>query len=72
MVKSLHLHKSPAIYHEADIVISFYGEPITHHRVKEWWNAPLRTGDTSPFFLVDLAVPRDIEGEVSELDDAYL
>ncbi|MCJ8272634.1 MAG: glutamyl-tRNA reductase, partial [Psychrosphaera sp.] len=26
----------------------------------------------SPIFLVDLAVPRDIEGQVGEIEDAYL
>jgi len=32
----------------------------------------LRARRHKPVFMVDLAVPRDIEPEVSELDDAYL
>ena len=56
---------------EADIVISSTAarEPVlTHAMVADAIAARRRR----PMFLVDLAVPRDIEAEVSALEDVYL
>jgi glutamyl-tRNA reductase len=56
---------------EADIVISSTAarEPVlTHTMVADAIQARRRR----PMFLVDLAVPRDIEAEVSALEDVYL
>jgi glutamyl-tRNA reductase len=56
---------------EADIVISCTASPsalIT----KAVAAAALRTRRRRPIFMVDLAVPRDIEPEVAELEDIYL
>ena len=56
---------------EADIVISCTASPgalIT----KVAAAAALRTRRRRPIFMVDLAVPRDIEPEVAELEDIYL
>jgi len=56
---------------EADIVISCTSSPsalIT----KVAAAAALRTRRRRPIFMVDLAVPRDIEPEVAELEDIYL
>ncbi|HST28134.1 MAG TPA: glutamyl-tRNA reductase [Rudaea sp.] len=56
---------------EADIVISSTAsrEPVlTHAMVADAIAARRRR----PMFLVDLAVPRDIEAEVSTLEDVYL
>lgn len=56
---------------EADIVISSTASPapvITYDAVK----AALRARRRKPMFMVDIAVPRDIEPEVAELEDIYL
>jgi glutamyl-tRNA reductase len=55
----------------ADIVISSTGSPvpmITRDSVA----AALRTRRRRPIFMVDLAVPRDIEPAVAGLEDVYL
>ncbi|GAB3022873.1 glutamyl-tRNA reductase [Bowmanella dokdonensis] len=56
---------------EADIVISSTASqlPILGKGVVE---RALKQRRHKPMFLVDLAVPRDIEAEVADLDDAYL
>lgn len=56
---------------EADIVISSTASPtpiITHDAVR----SALRARRRKPMFMVDIAVPRDIESEVAELEDVYL
>jgi glutamyl-tRNA reductase len=56
---------------EADIVISSTASPtpvITYDAVR----AALRTRRRKPIFMVDIAVPRDIEAEVGKLEDIYL
>jgi glutamyl-tRNA reductase len=56
---------------EADIVISSTASPvpvITHKAVK----AALKARRRRPMFMVDIAVPRDIEPEVAQLEDVYL
>ncbi len=56
---------------EADIVISSTASPtpvITYEAVR----AALRTRRRKPIFMVDIAVPRDVEPEVAELEDIYL
>ncbi|HEY5809514.1 MAG TPA: glutamyl-tRNA reductase [Povalibacter sp.] len=56
---------------EADIVISSTASPIpviTYDAVR----AALRTRRRKPIFMVDIAVPRDIEARVASLEDVYL
>ena len=56
---------------EADILISSTGsaEPIvTYEQVKR----AVAARKHKPIFAVDIAVPRDIEAKVAELDDVYL
>jgi glutamyl-tRNA reductase len=56
---------------EADIVISSTASPtpvITYEAVR----SALRTRRRKPIFMVDIAVPRDIEAEVGKLEDVYL
>ena len=56
---------------EADIVISSTASPtpvITFDAVR----AALRARRRKPMFMVDIAVPRDIEPEVAKLEDIYL
>jgi len=65
-LEQLHAHLA-----EADIVITSTASPapvITLKAVK----AALRARKRRPIFMVDIAVPRDIEPEVSKLDDVYL
>ncbi len=56
---------------DADIVISSTASqlPIIGKGVVQ---SALKERKYQPMFLVDLAVPRDVEAEVAELDDAYL
>lgn len=56
---------------EADIVISCTASP-SPLVTKLATAAALRTRRRRPIFMVDLAVPRDIEPEVAELEDVYL
>lgn len=67
----LTLAQIPQHLKDADIVISstasqlpILGKGLVQKALKERKHKPI--------FLVDLAVPRDIEPEVAELDDAYL
>jgi glutamyl-tRNA reductase len=47
--------------HEFDVVVSCTASSL-----------PLKARRHKPLFMVDLAVPRDIEPEVAQLDDVYL
>src|SRR5690606_30789665 len=56
---------------EADIVISSTASPtpiITQQAVQD----ALRTRKRKPMFMVDIAVPRDIDPQVGSLQDVYL
>src|SRR5688572_25767187 len=56
---------------EADIVITSTASPtpvITYKAVQ----AAVRARKHKPIFMVDIAVPRDIEAEVAKLEDIYL
>jgi len=57
--------------HEYDIVVSCTASslPILGKGLVE---RALRSRKRRPIFMVDLAVPRDIEAEVAELDDVFL
>lgn len=57
--------------HEADIVIGSTGSPnaiLKESSVK----AVIKKRKNRPIFMVDIAVPRDIEASVSDLDNVYL
>ena len=56
---------------DADIVISSTAAPVPviGKGTVEW---ALKKRKRKPIFMVDIAVPRDIEAEVNELDDIYL
>ncbi|WP_341503416.1 glutamyl-tRNA reductase [Gallaecimonas sp. GXIMD4217] len=56
---------------EADIVIGSTASPLPIIG-KGMVERALKKRRHKPMFLVDLAVPRDIEGEVAELNDAFL
>ena len=57
--------------HQADIIISSTAAPIPIIGKGMVENA-LKQRKYRPIFIVDIAVPRDIEAEVSQLDDVYL
>lgn len=57
--------------HEADIVIASTGSPTTLLH-KSDVQAALKKRRNRPMFMVDIAVPRDIDVGVNELEDVYL
>lgn len=57
--------------HQADIVISATASPLPILG-KGCFESALKLRKRRPIFIVDLAVPRDIEPEVAELSDVYL
>ncbi|EEZ75515.1 glutamyl-tRNA reductase [Neisseria lactamica ATCC 23970] len=61
----------PAILHEYDVVVSSTASqlPIVGKGMVE---RALKQRQSMPLFMLDLAVPRDIEAEVGDLNDAYL
>ena len=65
------LTELPDILHEYDVVVSSTASqlPLVGKGMIE---RALRLRLNMPMFLLDLAVPRDIEAEVGELGDAYL
>ncbi|MBV2128261.1 glutamyl-tRNA reductase [Arsukibacterium indicum] len=69
--KVITLSQVPAQLPQADIVISSTAStlPIVGKGMVE---QALKKRRHKPMFLVDLAVPRDIEQQVGELEDAYL
>ena len=65
------LTEIPAHLAEADIVISSTASPLPVLG-KGTVESALKKRKHQPVFMVDIAVPRDIEPEVGELDDIYL
>lgn len=56
---------------EADILITATGSPEPIIKLAQM-EAAVRARKRKPIFAVDIAVPRDIEQEVAQLDDVYL
>jgi glutamyl-tRNA reductase len=65
------LSEIPAHLAEADIVVSSTASPLPILG-KGTVERALKKRKHRPIFMVDIAVPRDIEPEVGELDDVYL
>lgn len=56
---------------KADIILSSTGAP--HYIIKpEDVSAALRARKQKPMFLIDIAVPRDIDPKVNDIDNVYL
>jgi len=68
---TLTLEEIPHHLHNADIVISSTASPLPIIG-KGMIESALKQRKQKPIFLVDIAVPRDIEEEVGELGNAYL
>lgn len=68
---AISLSEMPAHLAEADIVVSSTASqlPILGKGTVE---TALKQRKRKPIFMVDIAVPRDIESEVAQLDDIYL
>ena len=56
---------------QADIVISSTASPVPVITLRDT-KAALAARKRKPIFMVDIAVPRDIEPEIGELEDIYL
>ncbi len=69
--ETMQLGDLPNRIHEFDIVISCTASQLPMIGLGMVENA-LKKRRHRPIFMVDLAVPRDIEAEVQELDDVYL
>lgn len=61
----------PSALHEADIVISSTASPLPILG-KGAVESALKKRKHKPMFMLDIAVPRDIEAQVGELEDVYL
>lgn len=68
---AISLSEIPAHLAEADIVVSSTASPLPILG-KGTVERALKKRKRRPIFMVDIAVPRDIEPEVGELDDIYL
>jgi glutamyl-tRNA reductase len=68
---AISLSEIPEHLHEADMVISSTASqlPILGKGAVE---SALKKRKHRPMFMVDIAVPRDIESQVGDLDDVYL
>ena len=68
---AISLEEVPTALTEADIVISSTGAPeliIHHDRVK----GIMKQRRQRPLFFIDIAVPRDVDPKINELDNVYL
>jgi glutamyl-tRNA reductase len=68
---AISLDEIPNHLKEADIVVASTAAPhsiITRHMTEQ----ALRARKRKPMFMVDIAVPRDIDADVAELEDIYL
>lgn len=68
--EALILDALPCHLHRADIVISSTGAPEFILHASDFERAVERRGH-APMFLIDLAVPRDIEREASKVNNVY-
>jgi len=69
--EAISLPQIPDFLHHADIVISSTASPLPILGKGAMENA-LKKRKHRPVFVCDIAVPRDVESEVSELDDVFL
>ncbi|WP_409524851.1 glutamyl-tRNA reductase [Nitrincola sp. MINF-07-Sa-05] len=69
--RAIELGEIPAVLADIDIVISSTAAPLPILG-KGAVEAALKKRRHNPMFMVDIAVPRDIEPQVGDLDDVYL
>lgn len=69
--RAISLSEIPDVLQEADIILSSTASPLPILG-KGAVERALKQRRHKPIFMVDIAVPRDIEPEVNQLDDIYL
>jgi len=67
----IQIENLPERLHEVDIVISSTGSPVAVIKAKDVKNV-LKRRKNKPMFFIDIAVPRDIDPDVNQLDNVYL
>ncbi|WP_243546435.1 glutamyl-tRNA reductase [Pseudodesulfovibrio tunisiensis] len=67
----IQIEHMPDRLHEVDIVISSTGSPTAVIRARDV-KAVLKKRKNKPMFFIDIAVPRDIDPDVNNLDNVYL
>ncbi len=70
-IKALTIDQLDTSLHEHDIVLTSTASS-TPILTKKTISSALRRRSNRPFFLIDLAIPRDIEESAAELDNVYL
>jgi glutamyl-tRNA reductase len=68
---AVHFENWPSVLEQVDIVISSTGAPQAIVRREHVENAR-RARKYRPLFFIDIAVPRDIDSAVSEIEEVYL
>lgn len=69
--EAIQIENLPDRLHEVDIVISSTGSPVAVIKAKDV-KAVLKKRKNKPMFFIDIAVPRDIDPDVNQLDNVYL
>ena len=67
----IQIENMPDRLHEVDIVISSTGSPVSVIKAKDVKNV-LKKRKNKPMFFIDIAVPRDIDPNVNQIDNVYL
>jgi glutamyl-tRNA reductase len=67
----IQIEKMYDLLHEVDIVISSTGSPVSVIKARDV-KAILKKRKNKPMFFIDIAVPRDIDPDVNNLDNVYL
>ncbi|WP_419787918.1 glutamyl-tRNA reductase [Pseudodesulfovibrio sp.] len=67
----IQIEAMPDRLHEVDIVISSTGSPVAVIKAKDVKQV-LKRRKNKPMFFIDIAVPRDIDPDVNQLDNVYL
>ena len=68
---AIQLNEIDSHLHEADIVIGSTGSPTAVLQFEQAAKA-LKKRKNRPMFMIDIAVPRDIDPKINELDNVYL
>ncbi|BCS87190.1 glutamyl-tRNA reductase [Pseudodesulfovibrio sediminis] len=67
----IQIESMPDRLHEVDIVISSTGSPVAVIKAKDV-KSILKRRKNKPMFFIDIAVPRDIDPNINNLDNVYL
>lgn len=69
--EAIQIENMPDRLHEVDIVISSTGSPVAVIKARDVKDV-LKRRKNKPMFFIDIAVPRDIDPDVNQLDNVYL